>query len=437
MRQLCYFILIISSALLLFVTATTAQDNESKPVVHQIRVESVINPVTADFATSALNAANEKQADAFLLQLDTPGGLDSSMRSIIQGILGSEIPVIVYVSPSGARAASAGALITLAADFAVMAPGTNIGAAHPVAIGMGGEQDETMMEKAVSDAVAYSRSIAQKRDRNEEWAERIVRESLSSSATEAMEKNVIDLIAESEASLFQALDGRHYQRAGVERELNIADATVSKSSMNWRQKVLDTISNPTVAYLLMMLGILGIFFEISQPGGILPGAVGVIALLLAFFAFQMLPVNYVGVLFIVLAVILFVLEIKVTSFGMLTVGGVVALALGSLMLIETSEPYLQISRAVIAATVLVFSGLAMLVLYFVVGTQKTKFASGEEGILGERGQAVSDIDPEGQVYVHGEYWSASSRDTIAAGEPIEVVNVDRNMRLQVRKSIEE
>lgn len=437
MRETYRLILTVSLALPLFFTAITAHGKESTPVVHKIRIASVINPVTADFATSALKTANEKQAEAFLLQLDTPGGLDSSMRMMIQGILGSEIPVIVYVSPSGARAASAGALITMAADFAAMAPGTNIGAAHPVAIGMGGEQDETMMEKAVSDAVAYSRSIAQKRGRNEEWAERIVRESLSSSATEAMEKNVIDLIAESEASLFQALDGRHYQREGVERRLNIADATVSKSGMNWRQKILDTISNPTVAYLLMMLGILGIFFEISQPGAILPGAVGVIALLLAFFAFQMLPVNYVGVLFIVLAVILFVLEIKVASFGMLTVGGVVALALGSLMLIETSEPYLQISRAVIGATVLVFSGLAMLVLYFVVGTQKTKFASGEEGIVGERGQAVSDIDPQGQVYVHGEYWSATSRERIAAGESIEIVKVDRNMRLHVRKSIEQ
>lgn len=426
----------VSLLLPLFFTAITAQGNESTPVVHKIRIASVINPVTADFATSALKTANEKPAEAFLLQLDTPGGLDSSMRMMIQGILGSEIPVIVYVSPSGARAASAGALITLAADFAAMAPGTNIGAAHPVAIGMGGEQDETMMEKAVSDAVAYSRSIAQERGRNAEWAERIVRESLSSSATEAMEKNVIDLIAESESDLLQALDGRHYQRDGVEKQLNVADATVLQSTMNWRQKILDTISNPTVAYLLMMLGILGIFFEISQPGAILPGAVGVIALLLAFFAFQMLPVNYVGVLFIVLAVILFVLEINVASFGMLTVGGVFALALGSLMLIETSEPYLQISRAVIAATVLVFSGLAMLVLYFVVGTQKTKFASGEEGIVGERGQAVSDIDPNGRVYVHGEYWSASSTDTIAEGEPVEVVNVDRNLRLEVRKVVE-
>ncbi|NIQ96677.1 MAG: nodulation protein NfeD, partial [Desulfuromonadales bacterium] len=348
MKPTITFILI--AALVLCLPLAEGRTEDAGPVVYKVRLASVINPVTADFVTSSLDDANDQQGRAFLLELDTPGGLDSSMRAIIQGIFASDLPVIVYVSPSGARAASAGALITLAADFAVMAPGTNIGAAHPVAIGMGGgEQNETMKKKAVSDAVAYARSIAQKRGRNVEWAERIVRESLSSSAADALDKKVIDLVADSRADMLQELDGRRYLRNGEEARLDVAGAEISPLTMNWRQRVLDTISNPTVAYLLMMLGVLGIFFEISQPGVILPGAVGAIALLLAFFAFQMLPVNYAGVLLVLLGVILFILEIKVTSFGMLTVGGIVSLSLGSLMLIESSEPYLQISKAVIAA----------------------------------------------------------------------------------------
>lgn len=407
-------------------------------IIRVVRVADAINPVVADFIANQLALSNEGKELAFLLELDTPGGLDTAMRTIIQAILASQAPVIVYVYPSGARAASAGALITLAADFAVMAPGTNLGAAHPVAIGTGGgEKDETMMAKVLNDAVAYARSIAEQRGRNAEWAERIVRESISTPANEALKLKVIDLVAADEAALLAGLDGRRFLRNGEALTLETQGAVLQRAEMSWRQRILTVLSNPNVAYLLLMLGILGIFFEISQPGAILPGAIGAIALLLAFYAFQTLPVNYAGVLLILLAIVLFVLEIKVASYGMLTVGGIIALALGSLMLIESSEPYMQISRAVIFATVAVCAGFFSLVLWFVVRTQRTRFVSGAEGMAGELGFADSDIHTEGRVFVHGEYWDAFSRDPIARGERVEVVRMGRNMRLEVRKAKDE
>ncbi len=401
-------------------------------VFRVVQVAGAINPVVARFIAGELALANREDARAFLLELDTPGGLDTAMREIIQQIFGSEIPVIVYVYPQGARAASAGALITLAADFAAMAPGTNIGAAHPVAVG-GGQADETMMEKVVSDAVAYVRSIAEQRGRNKDWAERIVRESISTPAHEALDLGVIDLVVASEAELLAELDGRRYLRGGEPRILRTDGVVLERAEMNWRQQILNTISNPNVAYLLLMLGFLGIFFEISQPGAIFPGAVGAVALLLAFFALQTLPINYVGVLLILLAVILFILEIKVPSYGMLTIGGILSMALGSLMLIDTSEPYMQISRAVILATVAVSAGFFILIVFFVARDQGRRMVSGREGIAGETGQAVTDIDAEGgRVFVHGEYWDAFSRTRIASGEKIEVLRMLSGLRLEVR-----
>lgn len=414
--------------------ATALQaENAAPALIGAVRVSAVINPTVAEFITAQLTNANQAGMAAFLLELDTPGGLDSAMRTIIQALLGSEIPVVVYVYPAGARAASAGALITLAADFAAMAPGTNIGAAHPVAIGAGGEQDEVMLSKVTEDAMAYARSIAQQRGRNVKLAEAMVRDSLSFAAEEAVRRKIVDLLAADEADLLTALHGRGYRRAGQQRNLNLADAELVFANMNWRQQILNAISQPNIAYMLLMLGVLGIFFEISQPGVILPGALGAIALLLAFFAFQTLPINYVGVLFILLALVLFVLEVKVVSYGMLTIGGIISLTLGSLMLIEHPEPYLRISWALIAATVTVVSGLFVLVLYFVVRTQRRRFFSGAEGMVGEQGEAVSDIDPEGKVFVHGEYWQAYAKDFIACGEKVEVLRVGSNMRLEVRK----
>ncbi len=425
--------------LLLCATGVFSIEEKTSPVIRMVRVADVISPTIADFIVKELEKANAADLRAFLIELDTPGGLDTAMRTIIQGILGSRIPVIVYVYPSGARAASAGALITLASDFAVMAPGTNIGAATPVSIGVGGGEEETdkksdMKKKVIEDASAYARSLAEQRGRNTDWAERIVREATSTSAEEALKVEVIDFIAEDEQALLQKLDGRSYVRKGEKKLLQTDGVVLEQVEMGWRQEILNTISNPNIAYLLMMLGILGIFFEISQPGVIFPGAIGALALLLAFFAFQTLPVNWVGALLILLAFILFLLEIAVPSFGMLTVGGIISLTLGSMMLIETSEPYMQISRAVIAGTVAAASCLIILVLFFVVRTQRGRFFSGYEGMVGELGEAVTAIDRKGRVFVHGEYWDSFSAEPISAGETVEVVRLGENLRMEVKKA---
>jgi len=416
-----------------------AADDGRTGTIRTVRLAATINPVVSGFVVRELERANAGQETAFLLELDTPGGLDSAMREIIQAQLTSRVPVIVYVYPPGGRAASAGALITLAADFAVMAPGTNLGAAHPVALGAGGGSSEgakdapsVMETKALNDAVAYARSIAEQRGRNVDWAERAVRESVSTAASEALRLGVVDLLADNEAALLAGLDGRSFRRDDGRHVLRSAGARLLHVEMSWQEEVLNTLSHPNIAYLLMMLGILGIFFEISQPGVILPGAIGAIALLLALFAFQALPVNYAGVLLILLGVVLFVLEVKVVSYGMLSIGGILAMLLGSLMLIGSDDPSLQISPVLIAAMVASVAGLMLLVLFFVVRTQRRRFVSGREGMVGEHGTAVNDFQARGTVFVHGEYWDATSEVEVHSGEDVEVLEVGRNMSLKVR-----
>lgn len=401
-----------------------------KPIRH-LKIAASINPVTAAFIHQQISLANQNSETAILIQLDTPGGLDSAMREIIQAELSSTIPVIVYIAPQGARAASAGALITLAADFAAMAPGTNIGAAHPVAIGSGQQADDTMMKKVENDAAAYARSLAQKRGRNQDWAEQAVRDSVSISAEEALDLSVIDLTADNTAHLLKQLDGYKYIRNGKTVTFTSQGVVLQQIEMNWREKILNALSNPNIAYLLLMLGMIGIFFEISQPGVILPGAIGAIAVLLALFAFSSLPINYVGVLLIILAIVLFILEVKVVSYGMLAIGGIISMALGSIMLIDSSEPYLQISRAVIAATVAVSAGFFLLATGMVVKTQRRPAISGQEGMIGETGEAIDPINDTGMVFVHGEYWQACSDQPIAAGAKIRIVKVMEGLKLQV------
>ena len=400
-----------------------------------VRIAGAINPVVADFVTAELTLANETPAPAFLIEVDTPGGLDTAMRGIIRSILASKIPVIVYVAPSGARAASAGALITLSADFAAMAPGTNIGAATPVSIGPGGGMDETMKHKVVNDAIAYARSLAEQRGRNPQWAEKMVRDGASIAASEAMELKVIDLVAENRAELLKVLDGRRYLRDGKEQRLQLGGVEPVLREMGWARRVLDAVSDPTIAYLLMMLGILGIFFEISQPGVILPGVVGTLAILLALFAFQALPVNYVGVLLILLALVLFILEIKVVSYGMLSVGGVIALTMGSLMLIDSADPALHISLAVIVSTVLSCSSCILLGLWFVSRSQRQRVVTGQEALVGEHGRTLTVVHESGKVFVNGEYWDARADEELPAGTEVEVTGVGEQMRLQVRARV--
>ena len=429
MHKIALYIIIMS----ILITGLAQAGHAAETTVRYLNIASSINPVTATFIAGQIKTANHKSEHAVLIQLDTPGGLDTAMRDIIQAELNSVIPVIVYVAPQGARAASAGALITLAADFAAMAPGTNIGAAHPVAIGGSNQPDSTMMEKVENDAAAYARSLAQKRGRNQDWAEQAVRESVSISAQEALGLSVIDLIADNTAKLLQQLDGYKYIRNGKTRIFYAAGAILEPVEMDWRQKILNALSNPNIAYLLMMLGIVGIFFEISQPGVVLPGAIGAIAILLALFAFSSLPVNYVGVLLILLAVVLFILEVKVISYGMLSVGGIIAMAFGSLMLIDSSEPYLQISRAVIAATVTVSAGFFLLATGMVIRTQRRPVTSGKEGMIGETGEAIDPINGKGMVFVHGEYWQACSDQPIPAGTGIEIVQVLDGLKLKVKE----
>ncbi|MCF6266618.1 MAG: nodulation protein NfeD [Desulfuromusa sp.] len=419
-------------SLILFAGSPASSGSTGESIIRHLNIASSINPVTASFIDEQIKTANRNSERAILIQLDTPGGLDTAMRDIIQAELNSMIPIIVYVAPQGARAASAGVLITLAADFAVMAPGTNIGAAHPVAIGAGNQPDSTMMEKVENDAAAYARSLAQKRGRNQDWAEQAVRESVSISAEEALELSVIDLIADNTKSLMKQLDGYKYIRAGKTQIFHSSDAVLEPVEMNWRQKILNALSNPNIAYLLMMLGIIGIFFEISQPGAVFPGAIGAIAILLALFAFSSLPVNYIGVLLILLAIVLFILEVKVVSYGMLAVGGIISMAFGSLMLIDSSEPYLQISRAVIAATVTVSAGFITFATWMVIRTQRRPITSGQEGMIGKTGEAIEPINGKGRVFVHGEDWQACSDQPIQAGADIEVVRVMDGLILKVK-----
>lgn len=408
----------------------------SSAVVRVIPIQGVINPIVAEFVSQHIAEANAANERAILLFMDTPGGLDTAMRDIIQSILVSSVPVIVHVAPSGARAASAGALITLAADFAVMAPGTNIGAAHPVAIGVGaggaGGDDNPMMEKVTNDAAAYARSVAEQRGRSVDWAEKIVRDSLSSTAEDVLRLRVIDAIAADRQRVMEVLDGSTYLRDGKPLIFDGTDVVFSEVEMPLRERLLNVLSQPDVAYLLLMLGFMGIFFEISQPGVILPGVVGVISLLLAFFAFQTLPINYVGMLLILVAMVMFILEVTVVSYGMLTVGGVLALTLGSLMLVDSPDPLLRISIEVIGATVLAILSCLGLVILFVMKSQRRVPVSGLEGLIGEVGVALAELDLEGRVFVHGEHWDAIASQKVAEGDPIEVVEVTELLTLRVR-----
>ncbi len=416
--------IITSAALCIILFGACSQAQARRADV--VTVDGIINPAVAEFIAASISRSAAEGAECLIIRMDTPGGLDLSMRSIIKEMMGAGIPVIVYVSPAGARAASAGALITMAADVAAMAPGTNIGAAHPVSLG-GGKMEDEMASKVENDAAAYAESIAAKRNRNKEWAVKAVRESVSIPENEALKIKVIDLIAADLDDLLRQLDGRKITTAAGVTILETEGIEVNEIEMGLREKVLDTLSNPNIAYILMMVGLLGLYFELSNPGAIFPGIIGGISLILAFFAFQTLPVNYAGILLIILALILFILEIKVTSFGMLTVGGVISLTLGSLMLFDSSAaPFARLSLEVLIPVVSITSACCIAIVYLAVRAYRRKPATGSEGIVGEIGISKSAIDPEGKVFVHGEYWNALSDEVIPAGTAVKVVEVKGN-----------
>jgi membrane-bound serine protease (ClpP class) len=418
--------------LVLFFALGISGEAEEKAPVFVIEVDGIINPATAKFITESIEQASQEGAQCLIIELDTPGGLMDSMRNIIKKILTSNIPVIVYVAPSGARAASAGVFITLSAHIAVMAPSTHIGAAHPVTLGAEGKESKTMTDKIVNDTVSYIKTIAKTRGKNVDWAEKAVRKSVSITEDEALKQNVIDMISPDLQDLLSRLDGKVIKFDGVSRTLLTKGVKPKTVQMSWRYRLLDTISNPTIAYILLMLGIYGIFFELSNPGAILPGVVGGIFLILAFYALQMLPINFAGLALIFFAIILFIAEVKVVSHGLLAVGGVISLFLGSLMLIETPTEYMRISLSVIIPAVLVSAAFFTFAVTKAVKARLTKPTTGTEGLVGEIGTASTPIAPEGKVSIHGEFWNASSDQKIDAGERVQVIGMT-NLKLKVKK----
>jgi membrane-bound serine protease (ClpP class) len=422
---------IILSFLIFLLTIGIPGHSEEKAPVFIAEVDGIINPATAKFITESIDQAVQQGGQCLIIQLDTPGGLMDSMRNIIKKILASPIPIIVYVAPSGARAASAGVFITMSAHIAAMAPGSHIGAAHPVTLGEG-KESKTMSEKIVNDSVSYIKTIAKTRGRNVDWAEQAVRKSVSITEEEALKLHVIDLISPDVQDLLARLDGRVVKFDGVTRTLLTKGVQPRSIKMSWRYKLLDTISNPSIAYILLMLGIYGIFFELSNPGAILPGVVGGIFLILAFYALQMLPVSFAGLALIFFGIILFIAEIKVVSHGLLAIGGIISLFLGSLMLIESPTEYMRISLSVIIPAVLVSAAFFMFAVTKAIKARLTKPTTGMEGLIGETGTVSTPIAPEGKVSIHGEFWNAISDQKIEAGEKVQVIGVT-NLKLKVKK----
>lgn len=401
----------------------------SKPVFDVISVNGPITPPMAEYILTSIKEAAREGREGLVILLDTPGGLDLAMREIVKGIMAAPLPVIVYVHPAGARAASAGVIITVAGHIAAMTPGTNIGAAHPVAVGFG-KLDKTMMEKLENDAAAYARGIAKSRGRNEDWVEKAVRKSASITAEEALKRQVIDIIAVDLQDLLKQLDGREVKIGEKRKIMRTAGVLVNEKKMGTRHRILTTISDPNIAYLLFLLGLAGLYFEFSHPGAILPGVIGGISLILAFFAMQTLPVNYAAILLIILAIILFIAEIKVASHGILTIGGIISLIIGSLMLFESPDPALRVSMKVMIPALIVISLFFVTVIFLVVKAQRRKRLTGKEGMIGTEGLAITDIHTEGRVFVKGEYWNAFSDKPISQGQRVRVTAVE-GLRLRV------
>ncbi len=406
---------------------------DKAPVYDVITINSAITPPIAEYVVQSIDEAEKNGAEGLVIRLDTPGGLDLAMRDIAKAILNAPLPVIVYVAPPGARAASAGVIITMAAAIAVMAPGTNIGAAHPVGLGIGGELDKTMSEKVENDAVAYVRGIANKRGRNEEWVENAVRKSVSITAEEALRLKVIDFMAVDLNSLIKQLDGREVLLAGEKRILKTKDAILREKVMGVRLKVLSALSDPNIAYILLLIGLAGLYFEFSNPGAILPGVIGGISLIMAFFAMQTLPVNYAGVGLILFAIILFIAEIKVISHGILSVGGIVSLVIGSMMLFHAPDSSLGISWSVLIPAVSITSLFFIAVIAIAVKAQFGPRHGGQEGMRGVEGVAITDIHEEGSALIHGENWNAISDVPIAKGSSIRVIHLE-NLKVKVEPS---
>ncbi len=421
------------SFILLLLGLILADNTGQKTNVTLITYDGAITPACSDFIKLGIESAIKNKSECLIIKLNTPGGLLKSTRVIVSDILESKVPVVVYVSPGGAQAASAGVFITMAAHIAAMSSGTNIGAAHPVSLQ--GEQDSIMSEKATNDAAAFIRSISEKRNRNMKWAEDAVRKSLSLSETEALKQNVIDLISPNIEDLLKKINGKKIETVIGEKILNTGNAAVNEVEMTLSLKFLTILSDPNIAYILFMIGLYGLLFEIFNPGVIFPGVIGGICIILAFYSMHTLPINYAGLALIVFAIILFVLEIKVISHGILSIGGVISLIIGSIMLInvESGLEVVMISWQVIALFVvltILFFGFA---ITLGIKAQRRKPTTGVEGLIKEIGEAITDLNPEGEVRVHGEIWRAGTIEgKIESKSIVEIVEV-HNLKLKVKK----
>ncbi|MDD5007608.1 MAG: nodulation protein NfeD [Syntrophorhabdaceae bacterium] len=419
MKKLCPLILIgFLFILSVFVSNLFAKD------LCTIRINGIIGPPVAGFIKESIEKCSGKGSEALLILLDTPGGLDTSMRDIIKNIMDSSVPVIVYVYPSGARAASAGAIILLSSHIAAMAPGTNVGAAHPVTIGKE-KVEEEVAKKAVNDAEAYARSIAMKRGRNVEWAAKAVKESSSITAKDALEKHVIDVMADNIDELLAKIDGKTVDVRGKQVALRTKGAVRVDIEMPLKYRLLSYLSDPNVAYILMMMGIYGILFEIYSPGTIFPGVIGGISIILALYAFQTIPISFAGLALIFLGVIFFVLELKIISHGLLGIAGVISIVIGSIMLIDLPYSVLSISWKTILVVAIVSAAFIFGVLSYAVKAQLSKVKTGMEGLVGETGVARTDIANKGKVSLHGEIWQARSDERIEKGEEVIVTGVEK------------
>lgn len=425
-KILATLVFILTAPLFLACLPARAAD---RPQINVIELKGSINPGVAGFIDYAIRRSQTDKARFLVILLDTPGGLMSSMRSICESILNSTIPIVVYVYPPGARAASAGVFITEAADIAAMAPGTNIGAAHPVA-GTGADLSSTMNRKVLNDALAFARSIASVRGRNQHWFQEAVKNSVSATASEAFKLNVIDLVANNVDSLMQNLNGWSLQRGEKTIVLKTAGARLHTILPPFQYRILQIIANPNLTYLLLMIGLAGLYFELSRPGAVIPGAVGAISLILALYAMQTLPVDYAGIFIILLGVVFFILEIKIISHGALSFAGVACLVIGSVMLFRGPADRVSLSVLVptSAAISLFFAGLAHIGLK----TRMIRPQTGPDALLGMIGTVVAALGPEGKVFVNGELWNAASEELIQKGERVEVVEV-HNLKLKVKR----
>lgn len=417
------------ACLLVFYFSAAAQTTN----VTLINIEGPINPASSEYIASGIDIASKNNSECLILELNTPGGLLASTREIVTNILQSPIPIVVYVYPSGARAASAGVFITLAANIAVMAPGTNIGAAHPVTLQR--QQDSIMMEKATNDAAAFIRSISTKRNRNIKWAEDAVRKSLSLTESEALKNDVIDFIAKDENELLRIINNQECETSKGKVFISTTDARIIRKEMTFKLRILNIISDPNIAYILFMLGIYGLLFELYNPGAIFPGVIGGICLILAFYSLHTLPVNYAGLALIIFAIILFVLEIKIVSHGILSIGGVISLVLGSIMLIDV-ESALEFAEISIEVIILI-TALTVIFFSFAIGlgikAQRKKPTTGVEGMTGETGISLTKLNPNGKIKVHGEIWDAeSSEGEIGKNSKVVVLSINE-LTLKVKK----